>query len=378
MTTHVGYLVDLASVKLDESGDVTSSWIQAMTVGKYQHPVHGEINITPERIAAFADNVNKGVRGTDLDIDYDHKAVTQEAAGWVKKAEARVDGLWIFVEWTKAAAEKIRSKAYRYFSPEFVDEWQHPKLGQTFKDVLFGGGITNRPFLKDILPINLSEAFAPDAQVATNQGGQMDPKKLRELLGLPEDATDEQVSTALTEKLSAKPNDDNKDGKAGDVNQLSEEVVRLAEQNPAVKALTDQVAAQQKQLAEVAVALRLAEVATTVTKLSDTAKAESRAFPPAVTEQLSVVLAKAPKELSDDIVKLFTDFGKTGFVQLGEQGGAGQSTPDGDAVKVFADATKKYQDEHEGVSYADAVQAVAAEQPKLFDDYQQSAYAFRI
>ena len=152
-----GYWVDLSTHQFDESNGL--HWIQAMPLGEYEHPLHGKIEITPERIQRFAANVKAQVRGTDLDIDYDHKAKTDEAAGWVKDAEARPDGLWLAVEWTKDALTKIKNKAYRYFSPEFVDSWTHPKTKQKYNDVLFGGGLTNRPFLKDILPINMSDVI---------------------------------------------------------------------------------------------------------------------------------------------------------------------------------------------------------------------------
>src|SRR5690348_2984540 len=98
-----------------------------MPLGTYEHPLHGKIDITPERIARFAENVRNNVREIELDIDYDHKANGGDAAGWVRQAEARPDGLWILVEWTKSAYGKIKERAYRYFSPEFVDEWTHPK-----------------------------------------------------------------------------------------------------------------------------------------------------------------------------------------------------------------------------------------------------------
>jgi hypothetical protein len=100
-----GYLVDLRGLSFDDATD-TSTWIQAMTVGEYEHPVHGNIKITPERIQRFAANVNNRVRETDLDIDYDHKAYGGEAAGWVRQAEAREDGLWVLVEWTSGITRR--------------------------------------------------------------------------------------------------------------------------------------------------------------------------------------------------------------------------------------------------------------------------------
>jgi hypothetical protein len=156
---HFGYMVDLTGLQFaDGANGSPTSWIQCMPLGTYEHPFFGEIDFTPEKLKQFAASVHNQVRGTELDIDYDHKMNSGEAAGWVKDAEVREsEGLWILVEWTKTAAEKIKEKAYKYFSPEFADKWKHPKTGAIYENVLFGGGITNRPFLKDILPLNLSE-----------------------------------------------------------------------------------------------------------------------------------------------------------------------------------------------------------------------------
>ena len=196
-----GNLIDLRGLQFEDAGNGNfSKWIQAMPLGKYMHPMHGVIDITPERVARFADNVNKGVRGQALDIDYDHKQHNGKAAGWVQKAEARPDGLWILVEWVKEAWDDIKSGAYRYFSPEFVDEWVHPASQSKFNDVLFGGGITNRPFLKGILPINLSEILA-ESESETNESNLMFTDEQRAALlaklGLADDADDQTILMAL-------------------------------------------------------------------------------------------------------------------------------------------------------------------------------------
>ncbi|UZX16551.1 phage protease [Thermus sp. PS18] len=67
--------------------------------------------------------------GNRLSIDYEHQTfhpVTNgpvPAAGWFS-LEVREDGLWaVEVEWTSRAAELLRNREYRYFSPTFhVDE----------------------------------------------------------------------------------------------------------------------------------------------------------------------------------------------------------------------------------------------------------------
>jgi phage I-like protein len=120
-----GYWVDMNSAQLGEA-----SWIQALPVGKFEHPVYGQMDFTPDRIKKFAASVKSKVRGIELDIDYDHKAQDGKAAGWVKDADVRPDGLYLQVDWTSRAAEAIRAGEYRYFSPEFDDEWTDASGGK--------------------------------------------------------------------------------------------------------------------------------------------------------------------------------------------------------------------------------------------------------
>lgn len=157
-------VIDLDGLKLAE-GEWT--WLHTMPIGTYSHPKWGKIEFTQERLSRFADNVKNKVRGVDPDIDYDHKADLSKgnkAAGWVKDARADVSGLWIAVEWTPDGWKSVQNKEYRYLSPEFTDTWTHERTGVEYKDVLFGAALTNRPFLKDLLPITMSEV-RPEPEV---------------------------------------------------------------------------------------------------------------------------------------------------------------------------------------------------------------------
>ncbi len=42
---------------------------------------------------------------------------TAPAAGWIKRLEARPDGIWAAVAWTEAAQARIRAGEYRYITP---------------------------------------------------------------------------------------------------------------------------------------------------------------------------------------------------------------------------------------------------------------------
>jgi phage I-like protein len=366
MAQTLGYMVDLSGYKFDDG----AGWIHAVPLGKWQHPQYGEIDITPDRVQRFADNIKRGVRGQDLDIDYDHKAKGGEAAGWVKDADARGDGLWLLVEWTRSAWAKIKEKAYRYFSPELVDEWTHPQTGEKYQDVLFGGGLTNRPFLKGILPINLSELLS-EHDATESVGGQMDPKLIRQLLGLPEDATDDQVTSQIQELTSKKEEKKQVDGQLV----LASEIKKLAEENPAVKELAEALKETQQQLAEVKASAKLSEATSTVQRLTEPVEDNGTriAFSEPVREALKDVLLLAEGDLQEKVVKLFDELRK-GIVPLGETGSS--KAPNGDtegsaAIKQFADAVQTIMTERE-LSYGEAASALAREKPQLFAEYREA------
>lgn len=150
------FCVDFKNVKLNE-GDSKSAWIQIMhTISGARHVSFGEIEISKEDIGQFKKNFDEGVRGQELPIDFFHEA-SKEAAGWIKQLDIRGAGeeLWALVEFTPKAEKMIKEKEIRFFSPDYSEK-HLTKKGKVIKNVLFGGGLTNRPFL-DLSPIKLSE-----------------------------------------------------------------------------------------------------------------------------------------------------------------------------------------------------------------------------
>jgi hypothetical protein len=409
MGNRAGFIVDLSTVQLSE-GDHPQSWIQAMTLGTYNHPVYGEIKLTPERVKRFAANVTNKVRETDLDIDYDHKMASGEAAGWIQAAEARQDGLFVLVEWTKAAALKIKDKAYRYFSPEFTDEWEHPKTGGKYQDVLLGGGITNRPFLKDILPVNLSELVGHGDPPEPPQGGAQevdlkklsvllglkedsddavveakvkelitklsdlppppDPvaevnKKLRETLGMPVDATDEQVNAKLAELKVGKP--------TPPIDVVPDDLKELFDANPHIKSLVENFQASQQKLQEHQAALRLAEVDRDVAKLNLKEGRRIRLTPAFMEKAREVLLMVKGEEESKSVYSLLQMVveGKSLFFEIGEYGKS-RNNFEANPQKEFPEAITRKMKENDKLSYGDAAKLVAAERPSLFEEYTAS------
>lgn len=158
-------MIDL-SVMMSEPA--AENWIQIMKTGKWDHPQLGKIQITPADLHKFKENFDNQVRGTDLSVDVSHNP-DAGAVAWFKELKVDGDKLMAKVAWTDEGANLIKSGKYRYFSPEFKFVYKDAESGKSFKDVLFGGAITNRPFLKQMEPIAFSEGGMAHVWMAENE-----------------------------------------------------------------------------------------------------------------------------------------------------------------------------------------------------------------
>jgi phage I-like protein len=147
--------------------------VQVLRVGKFNHPKYGEFEITKATLAEMKANFDSRIRGVDIAFDYFHES-DKEASGWPTELFLTEDAseLWAKVDWTLTAQKKLAEREIRYFSPDFAFQWQDPETGVVYKNVLFGGGLTNRPFVKDMAAIVAHEK---------NKGDSMDEKLLKEL-----------------------------------------------------------------------------------------------------------------------------------------------------------------------------------------------------
>lgn len=103
--------------------------------------------------------VSRGIkrRKAELMMDYNHAsldpkpldpALSGRAAGWYD-VEFRAGELWaVNVRWTQTAADGIRSKEWRYYSPAFLDD---PKTGRIVDFI--NCALTNLPATHDLTPL---------------------------------------------------------------------------------------------------------------------------------------------------------------------------------------------------------------------------------
>jgi phage I-like protein len=132
-------------------------------------------------------------RGNDMVIDYEHQSladVQSPAAGWIKDFVWRgADGLWAVVEWTAKAAEYLKGREYRYFSPVMYVRASDRKVAQ-----LVNVALTNNPAINNLRPI-----VAKFTEGLENQKKEdIMIQKLKTLLGLAADAGEEKVLEGIT------------------------------------------------------------------------------------------------------------------------------------------------------------------------------------
>jgi len=140
--------------------------------------------------------VDASATNIDLVIDYEHQTdyaakngQPAPAAGWIKKIEARADGVWGQVEWTERAKSHLLAKEYRYFSPTFL----HDKAGNVLR--IIRAALTNHPAIEDL------PALANATETGNHIMNKEELKALAATLGLPEDA-DAGTIIAAADKLA--------------------------------------------------------------------------------------------------------------------------------------------------------------------------------
>jgi hypothetical protein len=376
VTHQFGYWIELQGTKF---GEEEEQWIHALPLGEYEHPVYGTMKFDPETVQQYADNVNSKVRGIDLDVDYDHKDKNGKAAGWVKEAKVQPDGLHLRVKWTPEGAKAVKDGEYRYFSPEFQDSWKDAH-GVEHKNVLFGGALTNRPYLKDLMPVNLSEINEPPKE----EGDGMDPALIRQLLGLEANATNEQVTAKIAELKNGPtppapptpptPPAPPKEEPALTGAALAEAFNKMLSEHPLFKQMAESIEQTQRNQ-------QLAEVKNRLGKVTNKQGGRAFVLPPAVIDAVAEASTSSdPVKLSEGMVTAFEHFARTGMVELGERGRVGGGSGEKDSTQILAERVQAKQAAHlqatgKALHTTEAIRMVCAEDPELYMSYREDSYA---
>ena len=173
------------------SEEKTPDKIQILRAGKFFHDGR-EIEVVQKDLENMVKNFSEKVRGIDLMIDFSHNS-EGEAAGWIKKLilNEEKNELWAEVEWTPTGKNSLSNKAFKYISADFSFAYKDNETLKDYGPTLFGAGLTNRPVVKSMEPIVLSE----EIPINLNKDNLMygDAKKLEEEEKLEEGMTIEEA-----------------------------------------------------------------------------------------------------------------------------------------------------------------------------------------
>jgi phage I-like protein len=116
--------------------------------------------ITASDLELYAESIR--AQAGRVPFDYDHSFAEKgdsRAAGWIQADTVEVDGDTIYasVEWTPKAAASIRDGEYRFVSPEFDPPARDTEGLVTRAARFVAAALTNRPFLKKLGAVTLSD-----------------------------------------------------------------------------------------------------------------------------------------------------------------------------------------------------------------------------
>jgi phage I-like protein len=169
-------------------GDDAPEWIQLLPAGEIRtNDGRGPYRVGDAKALMAASLPNGG----KLVLDENHstdiaapKGQSAPARGWIVELQSRADGIWGRVEWTREGRQMVADKAYRGISPAIL----HTKGGVVSR--ILRASLINTPNLIGMASLHQEGHANMDLM-----------EKLRELLGLASDASEEAILAALAEKL---------------------------------------------------------------------------------------------------------------------------------------------------------------------------------
>jgi len=227
--------------------------------GRMQHFGLPEAQRMEENFNSWRGKLGRMFRGAPIFIghpDVDRSAWPDERRlGKITEVQARADGLWARGEWNALGRENVENGYWIYPSTR----WDGPPNQSQFRpDRLLSIGLTNMPRIATSEPIaNSKDADGDDAVEPVVDDSQqteiMDRKLLIEMLGLPPEATDDDIKAKLEAVLK-----ENAEFANAEKAKLDAEGAKAAAEADKLKA-EDDVKAARMETANALVSLAVAE-----------------------------------------------------------------------------------------------------------------------
>lgn len=150
------------SQRVELADGVTQSWVTLTRTGDYTDPRYGSFSITSTMLQQMVNNFDKRVLGQDVFIDVSHRP-SDGAAAKVLKLQVESGRLRALVEWTPFGVAAVKERGFQYLSAEYHEAFTDNEKQAQHGAVLLGAGLTIRPVIKHLDPIQLSEQDAAHA-----------------------------------------------------------------------------------------------------------------------------------------------------------------------------------------------------------------------
>lgn len=149
--------VRFLSQRVELAEGQSQTWVTLTRTGNFSDPRYGDFMITPTHLQQMVDNFNKRTLGQDVFIDVAHRP-NDGAAAKVLKLSVENGRLRALVEWTEFGVEAVRKRGFAYLSAEYHENWRDNEQKVAHGCVLLGAGLTTRPVIKNLDPVQLSQA----------------------------------------------------------------------------------------------------------------------------------------------------------------------------------------------------------------------------
>jgi hypothetical protein len=143
-------------LQLSEGDSNTKLGVHLVKLGTFHHPSYGTFDITQQTFDDMLRNYAAGTYGQKIFVDVAHKPDDGAAAEITRLYQ---DGKWLKgdIVLTTFGRQSITERQYIYLSVDYTDNWKHTESGTDVGAVLFGAGLTIRPFIKGQPGIALAE-----------------------------------------------------------------------------------------------------------------------------------------------------------------------------------------------------------------------------
>ncbi|CAM8626826.1 Protease, Mu phage/prophage I type [Comamonadaceae bacterium] len=149
-------VVRFISQAIELAEGARQTWVTITRTGDFSDPRYGDFKITPTHLDQMVSNFNNRTLGQDVFLDVAHRP-SDGAAGKFVKLAVEGNKLRGLVEWTPFGTDAVKTRGFAYLSAEYHENFKDNEQQAAHGCVLLGAGLTTRPVIKHLDPVQLSD-----------------------------------------------------------------------------------------------------------------------------------------------------------------------------------------------------------------------------